>query len=150
MQSSGAVQLHTARVSQPARQDPWPAPAGCTALPLTHWPLACFPPQVGVAYRMPDGSLLPSVPSDLELLEQAEVRWEGAARPSPVGFAARQHHSPPPAPARLVHSLVAGVVADPALAALPAPQVVYETLPGWQEDISKCRAWEDLPENARR
>jgi adenylosuccinate synthase len=29
-------------------------------------------------------------------------------------------------------------------------QVVYETLPGWKDDISKCRTWEELPENARR
>lgn len=27
---------------------------------------------------------------------------------------------------------------------------VYETLPGWDEDISKAGKWEDLPENARR
>lgn len=27
--------------------------------------------------------------------------------------------------------------------------VVYETLPGWTEDISKITKWEDLPENAR-
>ena len=26
---------------------------------------------------------------------------------------------------------------------------IYETLPGWQEDISGARTWEDLPENAR-
>ncbi|GGS19927.1 MULTISPECIES: adenylosuccinate synthase [Actinokineospora] len=26
---------------------------------------------------------------------------------------------------------------------------VYETLPGWFEDISHCRTWEELPENAR-
>ena len=53
-----------------------------------------------MAYRLPDGSLLPSVPSDLEVLESAEV--------------------------------------------------VYETLPGWEQDISKVRSWEDMPENARR
>ncbi|KAL4438177.1 hypothetical protein ABPG77_010538 [Micractinium sp. CCAP 211/92] len=56
--------------------------------------------KVGVAYRAPDGSLLPSVPEDLELLEKCEV--------------------------------------------------VYETLPGWKQDISKVRTWEDLPENARK
>ncbi|EFN56347.1 hypothetical protein CHLNCDRAFT_35084 [Chlorella variabilis] len=28
-------------------------------------------------------------------------------------------------------------------------EVVYETLPGWKQDISKVRTWEDLPENAR-
>ena len=27
---------------------------------------------------------------------------------------------------------------------------VYEELPGWWEDITKCRAEADLPENARR
>ncbi len=26
---------------------------------------------------------------------------------------------------------------------------VYEELPGWEEDISACRTWEELPENAR-
>lgn len=29
-------------------------------------------------------------------------------------------------------------------------EVVYETMPGWTEDISKARNFEDLPENARR
>jgi adenylosuccinate synthase len=34
---------------------------------------------------------------------------------------------------------------------LPPPrQVVYETLPGWKQDISKVRTWADLPENARK
>ncbi|TPX53872.1 adenylosuccinate synthase [Powellomyces hirtus] len=28
--------------------------------------------------------------------------------------------------------------------------VEYETLPGWQQDISKCRTYEELPENARK
>jgi adenylosuccinate synthase len=27
---------------------------------------------------------------------------------------------------------------------------VYETLPGWSEDISGCKTWGDLPANARR
>ena len=27
---------------------------------------------------------------------------------------------------------------------------VYGSLPGWQEDISKCRSWQDLPGNAQR
>ena len=27
---------------------------------------------------------------------------------------------------------------------------VYETLPGWDEDITTAKTWEDLPENARR
>ena len=26
---------------------------------------------------------------------------------------------------------------------------VYETLPGWQEDLTQVRNWDDLPENAR-
>mmetsp|Transcript_33305 Transcript_33305/g.78984 ORF Transcript_33305/g.78984 Transcript_33305/m.78984 type:complete len:505 (+) Transcript_33305:84-1598(+) len=29
-------------------------------------------------------------------------------------------------------------------------EVVYETLPGWEQDISTARTWEELPENARR
>lgn len=29
-------------------------------------------------------------------------------------------------------------------------QVEYETLDGWDEDLSGCRRWEDLPANARR
>lgn len=28
-------------------------------------------------------------------------------------------------------------------------EVVYETLPGWKQDISKVRQWDDLPEKAR-
>jgi adenylosuccinate synthase len=35
------------------------------------------------------------------------------------------------------------------LAALASAEVVYETLPGWGEDISACRAWGDLPAAAR-
>jgi adenylosuccinate synthase len=27
---------------------------------------------------------------------------------------------------------------------------VYEDLPGWKQDISGCRSWDELPENARR
>ena len=26
---------------------------------------------------------------------------------------------------------------------------VYETLPGWKEDVSSCRSWEELPQAAR-
>ena len=33
---------------------------------------------------------------------------------------------------------------------LEACTPVYETLPGWSEDITRCRAWEDLPANAQR
>ncbi|KAK2080868.1 hypothetical protein QBZ16_000722 [Prototheca wickerhamii] len=29
-------------------------------------------------------------------------------------------------------------------------EVEYETLPGWQQDISKVRTWDDLPENAKK
>ncbi len=29
-------------------------------------------------------------------------------------------------------------------------EVVYETLPGWQTDISNIRSYADLPPNARR
>lgn len=28
-------------------------------------------------------------------------------------------------------------------------EVVYETHPGWKTDITACRTWEELPENAR-
>ena len=27
---------------------------------------------------------------------------------------------------------------------------VYETVPGWMQDISACRSWEEIPENARK
>ena len=27
---------------------------------------------------------------------------------------------------------------------------IVETLPGWEEDLSRCRSWDELPENARR
>lgn len=33
---------------------------------------------------------------------------------------------------------------------LESCQVEYETLPGWLEDISGCRSWQELPANARR
>jgi adenylosuccinate synthase len=33
--------------------------------------------------------------------------------------------------------------------ALEAFQPVYEELPGWQEDVSACRRWDDLPPAAR-
>lgn len=44
--------------------------------------------------------------------------------------------------------LDASVPAD--LEALSKAEVVYETLPGWKEDISGVREWQALPENARR
>lgn len=37
---------------------------------------------------------------------------------------------------------------DPA--AMHKVNCVYETLPGWSEDISQCRTFEDLPRNAQR
>ncbi len=33
---------------------------------------------------------------------------------------------------------------------LSAFSPVYETLPGWQEDLRGCRTWESLPPAARR
>ncbi|KAI8909872.1 putative ADE12-adenylosuccinate synthetase [Powellomyces hirtus] len=36
------------------------------------------------------------------------------------------------------------------LTVLETCTVEYETLPGWQQDISKCRTYEELPENARK
>ena len=36
------------------------------------------------------------------------------------------------------------------ISALEKVRPVYEEVPGWDEDISTCRSWEDLPENARR
>ena len=36
------------------------------------------------------------------------------------------------------------------LSILEALEVVYEDIPGWNTDISKCRTWEQLPENAKR
>lgn len=56
--------------------------------------------KVGVAYKLPDGTILPSFPSNLDVMAQCEV--------------------------------------------------VYETLPGWKEDISKARTWDDLPPNAQK
>lgn len=29
-------------------------------------------------------------------------------------------------------------------------EVEYVDLPGWQTDITKCRTWEELPENAKK
>lgn len=34
--------------------------------------------------------------------------------------------------------------------ALARVKPVYETLPGWKEDISSCSSWDELPENTRR
>lgn len=35
------------------------------------------------------------------------------------------------------------------LSMLEAVDVVYEDIPGWQTDISKCRSWDELPANAK-
>jgi adenylosuccinate synthase len=35
------------------------------------------------------------------------------------------------------------------LALLGEVEVVYETVPGWQCDISACRSWESLPNRAQ-
>ena len=56
--------------------------------------------QLGVAYRDPDGRILPSMPADIRDLEAVEV--------------------------------------------------VYEQLPGWRQDISGARSWEELPPNAKK
>ena len=142
-------------------------------------------PQIGVAYKAPDGSLLASMPEDLELLEACEVRrWRaclpaclpgslagslagwlpgwiarslpGAERLLLTRGCARQrsndcttlgHRSAPPCTAtqQPIPASHTATAASP-----PPAQVVYETLPGWKQDISKCRRWEDLPENARK
>jgi adenylosuccinate synthase len=39
---------------------------------------------------------------------------------------------------------------DPAPRALAAVECLYEDLPGWKEEITACRAFTDLPVNARR
>lgn len=44
---------------------------------------------------------------------------------------------------KTLHSLPAD------LSILEAAEVVYEDIPGWNSDISKCRSWDQLPENAR-
>jgi adenylosuccinate synthase len=35
------------------------------------------------------------------------------------------------------------------LDAVAPAEVVYETLPGWEEEITGTREWSDLPDNAR-
>ncbi|KAJ3001960.1 hypothetical protein HKX48_002602 [Thoreauomyces humboldtii] len=52
-----------------------------------------------------------------------------------------------------VHYLLDGKRLDsfPAdLTVLERCEVEYETLPGWQQDISACRTWEELPEKAKQ
>jgi len=36
---------------------------------------------------------------------------------------------------------------DPTIMAQCTP--IFETLPGWTEDITSCREWDKLPENAQ-
>ncbi len=50
------------------------------------------------------------------------------------------------------HYAVDGVVTDefPFPAALSDAKPVYEYMDGWKTDVSKCRTWEELPENARK
>jgi adenylosuccinate synthase len=36
------------------------------------------------------------------------------------------------------------------LSVLENIEVEYVELPGWQSDITKCREWKDLPENAKK
>ena len=50
------------------------------------------------------------------------------------------------------HYVVDGVVTDefPFPAALSDAKPVYEYMDGWKTDVSKCRTWEELPENARK
>lgn len=55
--------------------------------------------KIGVAYKLPDGTVTTAFPSDIDLLGEVEV--------------------------------------------------VYETVPGWEEDISKVRVYEDLPAKCR-
>ena len=98
--------------------------------------------RVGVGYRAPGGALLPSVPADLELLEKCEVGRGGGGGEGGRGAAARA-----------CTRRRRGARERPAVAhacPLSRTQVVYETLPGWQQDISKVRSWDELPENARR
>ena len=44
----------------------------------------------------------------------------------------------------------APIFLDQAEAALADVQPVYETMPGWQEDITKARCWNDLPETCKK
>lgn len=36
------------------------------------------------------------------------------------------------------------------MSVLEKVEVVYETLPGWESDITGCRKFEDLPENCQK
>lgn len=49
---------------------------------------------------------------------------------------------------KLDGKLIEGFPAD--LDRLGQVEVIYETLPGWKSDITGCRTWEDLPENAQK
>lgn len=122
-----------------------------------------------MAYRQPDGQLLHTVPEDLDLLEQCEVGAQcggraglfAASRLAGCAAATLDSTTNRSAPRQAAHPLPRAFTPPP-----PPPgccwrstgtacpvlslQVVYETLPGWKQDISKVRTWEDLPENARR
>jgi adenylosuccinate synthase len=49
------------------------------------------------------------------------------------------------------YSSPGGIVSEfpPTLKELSLCQPVYEEMPGWTEDISAARSWEELPANAR-
>ncbi len=67
----GSRDVHTLTSSSSA----FASPFDCALCASPTSPARCrsCTAQVGVAYRTPDGSLLPSVPEDLELLEKCEV-----------------------------------------------------------------------------
>jgi adenylosuccinate synthase len=46
-----------------------------------------------------------------------------------------------------IHCVYVSFEAD--LSLLAKVEVQYETFPGWEEDISSCRTFDDLPENAK-
>ncbi|BEI79953.1 hypothetical protein CcaverHIS002_0104820 [Cutaneotrichosporon cavernicola] len=49
---------------------------------------------------------------------------------------------------KLDGKLIDGFPAD--LDRLAEVEVVYETFPGWKSDITECRTWDSLPENAQK
>ena len=55
--------------------------------------------EIGVAYKLPDGTVTTDFPSDIDTLEKVEM--------------------------------------------------VYESMPGWEEDISDMRTWDELPETCK-
>eukprot|EP00897_Mesotaenium_endlicherianum_P006591 jgi/Mesen1/5960/ME000301S05089 len=119
---------------------------GFTSLNLTKLDVLSSLPEIklGVGYRAPGGGeLLPAFPADLELLDSSqdgtggdgtlavEIRFAPHEDPrEPIG--ARPQSCPSGAPARCA-----------------ALQVEYETMPGWNVDISAMRTYEELPQAAR-